>query len=202
MEGSPLARIGLDETTVGKLKKESCSNQTVLNALCRESMARKWLRSKGFPSWGNPATPSEETGKNKSGNPRYSIMLADGARFLVSSHRAPTLSLDSLAASKCFAVLAVSLEKNCRYGSVKGHLLLRDISRSNRSYNFSKDGLRSNLEFLDHLTAPKSYTSELIRFSIRLLLFGEPDAPEWGTDGVKAFAPSYRAGKGVVLDHE
>ncbi|MCK5784929.1 MAG: hypothetical protein KAH54_00065 [Candidatus Sabulitectum sp.] len=197
-----MARIALGETTVGKLKKESGGEDAVLHDLCRESMARKWLRSKGIPNWRNPATPSEDAGRTESGSPRYSILLSDGARFLVCSHPSSTLSFDTLAASKCFAVLAVALEKDCRHGSVRGCLFLRDVSRSNRSYNFSKDGLRSNSEFLDHLTVPKSYTSKLISFSARLLLFGEPDAPEWGTDGVKAFAPSYQAGKGVTFDHE
>ena len=203
-EGSHLARVTLTETKVEKLKKESHSNRTVLRALCRESMTRKWLRSRGIPSWRHPATPSENTGRTDSGSPRYSILLSDGARFLVCPHPSSTLSFDTLAASKCFAVLSVALEKDCRYGSVRGCLLLRDIdiSKSNRSYDFSKDGLRSNSEFLHCLTRPASYTLKLISFSVRLLLFGEPDAPEWGTDGVEAFTPLQRTGEGVAFDRK
>lgn len=182
-----MARITLAETKFKKLKKESRGNQSVLRNLCRESMARKWLKVNGIPSWRNPATPSEKTGENTPIDPRYSIMLADGSRFLVCSFPSPTLSLDMLAASKCFAALAVDLENDFRQGSIMGCLFLRDLSRSIQSCDFEKGGLRSNWEFLDYPTAPKSYTSELIRFSIRLLLSGEPDAPERGTEGVKSF---------------
>ncbi|MCK5130985.1 MAG: hypothetical protein KAR40_02405 [Candidatus Sabulitectum sp.] len=187
-----MAQITLAESTVDKLQKESGGNQVVFHDLCRESMARKWLKSSGIPSWRNPATPLENTGNNATGNSRYSIMLADGSRFFVCSYPSPILYLDMLAAAKCFAALAVNLGSNCTCGSIMGCIFLRNISQTKKHYCFNQGGLESNSKLLHYLGRHRGYKSMFIRFSARLLLFGEPDAPERGTEGVKSFYPVAR----------
>ncbi len=192
MEGSRLERITLTEKVVGKLRKESGGSESVFHDLCRESMARKWLKSNGIPSWRNPATPLKDPDDCNSANSRYSIMLADGSRFLVCSYPSPVLSLDMLAAAKCFAALAVNLEKNCRYGSIAGCIFLRNTSRSKKCYHLNQGGLESNSVFLHYTTTSGRYTTKFIGFSIRLLLLGEPDAPERGVAGITGFCPIAR----------
>ncbi len=184
-----MERITLTEKVVGKLRKESGGSESVFHDLCRESMTRKWLKSNGIPSWRNPLTPLKDTDNCNSTNSRYSIMLADGSRFLVCSYPSPILSLDMLAAAKCFAALAVNIEKNCRYGSIAGCIFLRNISRSKKCYRFNQGGLESNSVFLRYTSASGCYTTKFIGFSIRLLLLGEPDAPKRGTEGVRGFSP-------------
>ena len=191
-EGSLVEQITLDISTVKKLQKESSGNQSVLHHLCRESVARKWLKSNEIPSWRNPSTPLNDTDNGSSHDARYSILLADGSRFLVCSYPFPyphyALSRDMLAAAKCFAALAVGLEKDCRQGSIMGCAFLKDISRTGIS-DFNQGGLESTSKLLHYLTVHSSYKAKFIRFSIKLLLFGEPDAPERGTDGVSRFVP-------------
>ncbi|MCD4707152.1 MAG: hypothetical protein K8S62_05380 [Candidatus Sabulitectum sp.] len=188
-----MVRITLAETKVRKLLKESGGNQVVLRNLLRESMARKWLKSNGIPSWRNPVTPFKNADEYTSGNSRYSIMLADGSRFLVCSYPSPILSLDMLAGAKCFAALAVKLDSNYKSGSIMGCMFLRDISQSSEeSRDFNQGGLESNSMFLHYLGVSGRYTTRLISFSIRLLLFGEPDAPKRGTAGIAGFCPTSR----------
>lgn len=187
-----MAQITLAESTVDKLHKESGGNRVVFHDLCRESMARKWLKSNGIPSWRNPATPLKYADSHAAGSSRYSIILADGSRFLVCSYPSPILSQEMLAAAKCFAALAVNLEKNCKYGSIMGCIFLRNISQTKKHYCFNQGGLESNSKLLHYQDGHSGYKAMFIRFSARLLLFGEPDAPERGTEGVKRFYPVAR----------
>ena len=185
-----MTQITLTERLIRKLLAESSGNQTVFRQLCREAIVRQWLKYNGIPSWRNPKTPEKNSMEITAG--RYSILLADGSRFIVCSYPCPVLSLDGLAAAKSFAALAVKLEKNGVSGSIPGCIFLRNISQSIQRYNFINGGLESSSIFLHYLTVPGSYVSRLVSFSIRLLLSGEPDAPERGTEGVKAFCPSAR----------
>lgn len=116
-------------------------------------------------------------------------MLADGSRFLVCPCRNTVLWLDMAAAAKSFAALAVELDENGEEGFIAGCIFLRNIPQSPRSFDFASEGLESSATFLHYLKRPVSYTFTLIIFSIRLLLFGEPDAPERGTEEVKVFCP-------------
>lgn len=187
-----MERITLAETTIRKLLKESGGNQAVLHDLLRESMARGWLKSNGIPSWRNPVTPSIDGDGHNSANSRYSIMLADGSRFLVCSYPSPVLSLDMLAAAKCFAALAVNLDDNYRSGSIMGCIFLRNIPQLKKLFYFDQGGLESNSAFLHYTTTSGRYTTRFVGFSIRLLLLGEPDAPERGTEGITGFCPIAR----------
>jgi len=152
-------------------------------------MVRKWLKSNGIPSWRNPSTPLEKTASTAGENSRYSVLLADGSRFLVCSYPSPRLSLDMLAAAKCFAALAVNLESNSKYGSIMGCIFLRSISREGKYYNFCQEGLESNSTFLHYLGRYDSYNARFLSFSARLILSGEPDVPDRGTEGVQRFKP-------------
>ena len=184
-----MRQITLTEKKIRKLRKESRGNLSVYHKLCRESMVRKWLRSNGIPSWRNPSTPAEETADATGENSRYSVLLADGSRFLVCSYPSPMLSLDMLAAAKCFAALAVNLENNSKYGSIMGCIFLRSISRSARHYDFTMQGLESNTTFLHYLGRHGRYKAKFLSFSARLILLGEPDVPDRGTEGVQSFKP-------------
>ncbi len=194
-----MERITLSETRIRKLQKESHGIRTVFNQLCRESMARDWLRTNGIPSWRNPSTPPENSDNRTAENSRYSILFSDGSRFLVCSYPETILSLDILAKAKCFAALAVNLDEGGKYGFVMGCIFLRDISYKRVNYDFNTGGLESNSAFLQYLGRHKRYKAEFIGFSIRLLLSGEPDAPGWGTDGVHRFTPGVTGGYG---EHE
>ncbi len=189
-----MERITLSETRIRKLQKESHGTRTVFDHLCRESMARSWLRSNGIPSWRNPSTPPENSDDHHAKHSRYSILLADGSRFLVCSYPKTILSLDMLAKAKCFAALAVNLEMDSRDGSIMGCIFLRDLSPEKKRYELNMGGLESNSTFLHYMDRHKRYKAEFIGFSIRLLLFGEPDAPGWGTDGVHRFTPGVTGG--------
>lgn len=184
-----MGQITLTDKRIRKLRKESCDDMSVFHKLCRESMVRKWLRSNGIPSWRNPSTPLEKTASTAGENSRYSVLLADGSRFLVCSYPSPILSLDMLAAAKCFAALAVNLENNSKYGSIMGCIFLRNISREGKCYDFCQEGLESNSTFLHYLARYDSYTARFLSFSVRLILSGEPDVPDRGTEGVQGFKP-------------
>lgn len=184
-----MEQITLSETKIKKLQKESHGSRTVFSNLCRESMARNWLRSNGIPSWRNPSTPPENSDDQHAEHSRYSIILADGSRFLVCSYPNAILSMDMLAKAKCFAALAVNLEIDGRHGSVMGCIFLRDISPEKKQYELNTGGLESDSTFLQYLGRPRRYKAEFFLFSIRLLLSGEPDAPGRGTEGVQRFIP-------------
>ncbi len=188
-ERSTMGQITLTEKRIRKLRKESRGDLSVYHKLCRESMVRKWLRSNGIPSWRNPSTPLGETADKTGENSRYSVLLADGSRFLVCSYPSPMLSLDMLAAAKCFAALAVNLENNSKYGSIMGCLFLRNLPRAGRRYDFCQEGLESNSTFLHYLGRNDRYTARFLNFSVRLILSGEPDVPDRGTEGVQRFKP-------------
>lgn len=180
-------QISLTEKKIRKLLRESRGNTAILRQLCRESIVRIWLKSKGIPSWGNPATPCEQNEITPSA--RYSIMLSDGSRFSVCTYPDAILSKDSLAAGKCFAALAVELDGNNRSGSVIGCIFLRNSPHSPECFRLTDTGLESISTFLHYLGVSNRYTASLVCFSIRLLFMGEPDAPERGAEGVTAFFP-------------
>jgi hypothetical protein len=182
-------RITLPHKQTRKLLAEAAGSRIIFHQLCRESITRQWLAFCGIPSWRNPGTPSEELFQPSYTNSRYSIMLADGTRFLVCPFPHPVLWLDLLAAAKCFAALAVELEENSEAGSVRGCIFLPGISVSPRINDFTDKGLESCSVFLHCLKRPFNYSFSLVKFSTRLLLFGEPQAPERGTEEANVFYP-------------
>ncbi len=187
-----MKQITLAKSTIKKLEKESQGNREVYQILCRESIARSWLKFNGIPSWRNPVTPVIDAESVSPDRPGYSIMLADGSRFLVCPYPSALLSLDALASARCFAALSVKLSLDCTYGSVIGSVFLRNIRREKKQYSFVKGGLESSSTFLHYLGIHSGYRLKLICFTARLILFGEPDAPGRGIEGVKAFSPLIR----------
>ncbi len=187
-----MKQITLAKSTTRKLEKESQANRELYRVLCRESIARNWLKLNGIPSWRNPVTPVINVESGSAGRPGYSIMLADGSRFLVCPYPSALLFLDALASARCFAALSVKLSMDCTYGSVNGAVFLRDIPRGKKQYCFAKGGLESGSTFLHYLGVHSGYRLKLICFTARLILFGEPDAPGRGIEGVKAFSPFKR----------
>lgn len=183
-----MTKITLTNSKTRKLQKESADNPAIMRQLYRESVAREWLKFNGIPSWRNPSTPDENYPKKSSG--RYSIMLEDGSRFLVCSFPDPILNSEMLASAKCFAVLSVKTANSYTSGTVMGFVSLKDLSQFPQKYNFLSGGLESNSAFLHYLSVSSKYFWKLLSFSIRLLLLGEPDAPEWGTEGAIAFDPN------------
>ena len=185
-----MTQITLNDSRVHKLFKESSGNSSIMSQLYRESVAREWFKSIRIPSWRNPSTPGENFPNCSPG--RYSILLDDGSRILVSSFPDPILSSEILAAANCFAVLSVKIEKEYRSGKVMGFLFLKDLSQFPQKYNFLNGGLESNSALLHYLSVAgkNSYFWKLFSFSARLLLLGEPDAPEWGAAGAIAFDPN------------
>jgi len=170
-----------------KLIKESGGNREVLSSLCRESVARRWLKAQRIPSWRNPVTPGARQSDNSSNNSGYSIMLADGSRFLVCSYPSAVLSREKLAAAKCFAALAVKTNSDCTGGSVMGCIFLRDTEVSEKRYNFKRMPLKPALELPGFIANRATRSPSAWLINTRLLLYGEPDAPEYGTKGVKQF---------------
>lgn len=162
------------------LTREASGSRLVLQQLCRESLAREWLKKSGIPSWRNPLSPPADFGDSQG---RYSIMLADGSRLMVCGSKNAVISFDSIAAAKCFAVLSVTLEDHCRSGKVKGFLLLKDIKQGIHSYDLAPGNCRSPLSFVKMLKNTRGYWRQLLKFSARLLILGEPDAPVHGANG-------------------
>lgn len=174
---------------VKKLKKESKGNYWIFQNLCRESIARKWLKNNNINSWRNPVTPEDITQQSTSATARYSILFADGSRIYVCPFPLPTLSFDELAAAKCFAALSVELNENCKFGSVKGCIFLHNVKKPFEKNMNKQGGLESNEKLLHYLVDCGAYKARVTSFSIRLLLFGEPDAPTDGTNKAKRFCP-------------
>jgi hypothetical protein len=175
---------------VKKLRRESGGSNEVFRCLCRESVARKWLLFNNIYSWRNPAAPSETACTDNLARAGYSVMLSDGSRFLVCSNSTSFLFLDTLAAAKCFGVLAVEL-KNCNGsvgGTVTGCILLRDIKSVSKPYGIHDRGFRPASELLQYADEHSAGRYGMLRFSARLLLLGEPDAPEYGACDVHKFA--------------
>ena len=187
-----MKQITLSGSIVEKLKRESRGSSEIYSILCRESIARKWLRSAGIPSWRNPATPLMNPKTGSADRTGYSILLADGSRFLVCPYHSAVLSLDALASARCFSALSIKLTTDQICGSVEGCVFLRNLSPGKKEYCFTKGGLESCSTFLHYLGVHSNYWVRFICFTARLVLFGEPDAPGRGIEGVKAFSPSIK----------
>ncbi len=187
-----MKQITLSGSIVTKLKRESRGSTDIYRTLCRESIAREWLRLSGIPSWRNPATPVINSQTASSDRAGYSILLADGSRFLVCPYYSTVLSLDGLASAKCFAALSIKLSRNHSYGSVEGCIFIRNLSPEKKQYCFAKGGLESSSTFLHYLGVQSNYWVRFICFTAKLILFGEPDAPGRGIEGVKTFSPSLK----------
>lgn len=155
-----------------------------MEQLCREAVAGRWLKKLGIPSWRNPVSPPEERPFN---TPRYGIMLADGSRFRVCPLKNALVSFDSVAAAKCFAVVAVFLENDFTSGRVAGYIPLGSIEHGMNRLDFTGNGYGSPEEFAGMIRGNSGYLFRLLKFSLRLLILGEPDAPVWGAEGVTAF---------------
>jgi hypothetical protein len=182
-----MGQIVLKNRLLLKLRKESDSNREVLSSLCGEAVARRWLKTQGIPSWRNPVTPGIKRNSNYSKGSGYSVMLTDGSRFLVCSYPSAVLSREKLAAAKCFAALAVKVNSSNTGGSVMGCIFLRDTEICEKQYSLDRHPLRPASELPDFIADHAARSPGALLFSARLLLSGEPDAPEYGTKGVEQF---------------
>lgn len=196
-----MGQIVLKSRLLLKLRKESGGSREVLNSLCGESVARRWLKTRGIPSWRNPETPGIERKSSSSESSGYCVMLADGSRFMVCSYPSAVLSREKLAAAKCFAALAVKLNSNCTGGSVMGCIFLRDTEIFEKQYNFHRHPLRPASDLVDFITDHTIGRPGALFFSTRLLLSGEPDAPEYGTQGVELFNPKQVSDRRLFNGH-
>lgn len=177
----------LSPSQIFKLKKEASLDEDVFEQLCLESITRKWLKSNSIPSLRNPTTPIKDR-LNKS-NGRYSILLSDGSRFLVKPVAEIILSLEMLASAKCFGVLFVQFDRTNFSGQIVNCIFIKNISVNRTTYSSAMKGLESCSAFLFYLEVPKNYIIAILMFSIKLLIIGEPDAPERGAEGI---IPLYR----------
>jgi hypothetical protein len=191
MKGIQMTRIHIPPGKMRTIEKEAAGSEAVLQQLCRESIVRIWLKANGIPSWRNPVTPSKESTDSEN---RYSIILANGSRFLVCPYRHAVLSFDRTAAAGCFAAVAVEIEENCLSGTVKGAVFLKKLPLPVQIYDFSTGGLEPALFFMHYLNRPAGYFYSLLKFSTRLLILGEPFPPERDTIGVRTF-PAEKPGK-------
>lgn len=181
-----MTKILLPRGKADKLKREASGSIPSYEQLCREAIARRWLKEWRIPSWRNPGTPSGNCSADCS---RYSIMLSDGSRFLVSGVKDTAIPFDSVAAAKCFAVLGVSMDEDCLAGEPVGVISLSMMEPGINHLSFT--GTEGTLKaFLEEVRNPDGYTTALLKFSIRLLILGEPDAPARGTENVRAFRPA------------
>ncbi len=183
-----MTNIFLSPGKIRKLKKESAKSTYAYSQLCREAIAGRWLAEHRIPCWRNPVSPPAEYGTGVS---RYSIMLADGSRFMVCRSENAVLSFDAVAAAKCFAVVGISLSEHCS-GKPEGHLLLRDMVPGVHRYDFTGTRRVMPSSFSTGTGTAGGYLAQLLKFSIRLLILGEPDAPVRGTENIMAFQPAER----------
>lgn len=163
--------IRLSQGTVRTLKREASGCPETFLQLARESVARRWLRSFGIPSFRNPATPSSGTAG------RYSIMLTDGSRFMVVPASEAGIDLDRVASARCFGVLGVDYDPADAWGTVTSFLPLARIASGTGSCSMSAGENDSPAAFLESLNRPGRYLIQSLIFSIRLLIVGEPEAP-------------------------
>ena len=196
-----MGQIVLKNRLLLKLRKESGGSREVLDSLCGESVARWWLKTQGIPSWRNPETPGKKRNGDSSKSSEYSVMLADGSRFLVCSYPSAVLSREKLAAAKCFAALAVKVNSNCTGGSVMGCIFLRDTEIYKKHYSFDRHPLRPVSELAGFIANHTTGNPGALLFSTRLLLSGEPDAPEYGTKGVEQFRIKPITGRRLFDEH-
>ena len=184
-----MTKIPLSAGTLRKLKREASGSSFAYRQLCRESVSRRWLKSLGIPSLCNPKSPPAEYSTATS---RYGIMLEDGSRFMVCREADAVVSFDSVAAAKCFAVLAVSLEEDCSSGEPAGFVLLSEMEPGIHRFDFTGVGHGTPASFL-RLVGPGGHCfRRLLKMCIRLLILGEPDAPVRGTENIMAFQPAER----------
>ena len=170
---------------VSKLKKESSNDEDIFEQLCIESITRKWLKTYHIPSWRNPTTPVKDTLNQSNG--RYSILLSDGSRFLVKPFSKVVLSLDMLASAKCYGALVVKFDKTDNTGKIMGCVFIKNVSKTPTNHSSKMQGFGSCSAFLHYLEVPRNYIINSVMFSIKLLIIGEPDAPEKGACGVIPF---------------
>ena len=128
-------------------------------------------------------------------------MLADGSRFMVCSYPSAVLSREKLAAAKCFAALAVKVNSGNTGGSVMGCIFLRDTEIYEKQYSLDRYPLRPASDLVDFITDHTIGRPGALLFSTRLLLSGEPDAPEYGTQGVELFNPEQVSGRRLFNGH-
>ncbi len=175
----------LSPSMVSKLKKESSNDEDIFDQLCIESITRKWLKTYHIPSWRNPATPIKDMLSQSNG--RYSILLSDGSRFLVKPFSKVVLSLDMLASAKCFGALVVKFDKTDNTGEIISCVFIKNVNKTPTDYSSKMQGLESCSALLHYLEVPRNYIITLVMFSIKLLITGEPDAPEKGACGLIPF---------------
>jgi len=169
------------------IEREAAGRIGILEQLSRESIVRSWLKAHGIPSWRNPVSPPPESSDSRG---RYSILLADGSRFVVCPYRNAVLSFDRIASAGCFAVVAVDLREHVFSGTVEGMIFLKDVDHGISHHDFSEGGLEPASGLLHSSGVSGGYLISLLRFSIRLLILGEPYPPQRGTAGVRTFGPA------------
>ncbi|HRW78344.1 MAG TPA: hypothetical protein P5207_06700 [Candidatus Sabulitectum sp.] len=159
-----------------KLSREAGGDRTIMERLCRESLAREWLRNSGIPSWRNPLSP---VGPFPWSGGRYSLMLGDGSRFLVCGGARADISFDAVAAAKCFAVLGMNLADDMASGEPAGFTPIWQMERTPGILPLELIGTPE--DFIRTVRHPRKYTTSLLGFSARLLILGEPVPPAWET---------------------
>jgi hypothetical protein len=171
-----MAITALSPGQMRRLSREAGGDRALLERLSRESVARKWLRNSGIPSWRNPRSPR---GPFPWSGGRYSLMLHDGSRFLVCAAERASVSFDGMAAAKCFAALGISLADDLDGGEAAGFIPIWEMERTPGILPVELSGTPE--EFLRTLRRPSCCTSALLGFSARLLILGEPVPPAWET---------------------
>ena len=159
-----MTKICLSPGKIKKLRREASGSTHAFRQLCRETITRKWLRIKGIPAWMNPRSPPDEYSAKSS---RYGLMLSDGSRFMVCRVKDAVISFDAVAAARCFAVLAVSLEDDCSSGEPVGYTPLCDMGPAIHRFDFTGTGCGTPASFLTRIKPDGSYLAALLKFSIR-----------------------------------
>lgn len=179
-----MTKIPLSPKRLRRLEREARGSSHAFRQLCREAVAREWLKREGIPSLGNPEPPPPEF---STASARYAMMLDDGSRFMICRAADAVFSFDSVAAAKCFAVLAVSMDKGCVSGEPSGYVLLSDMDPGIHRVDFTCTGHRTPASFLDLVGPGGRYLPRLLKMSARLLILGEPEVPTWGAANARTF---------------
>lgn len=171
--------IPLSSAKLKTLTGKSSGSRSKLKQLCRISVCSRWLKANRIPCWGNPSPEG------------YSLMFSDSSRILICSYNKAELSLDTAAKAGCFGAVAVEMAESLESGKVKGFIPIgRFPAEFSSPCNLSLLDLEPPEDFLHYLYKPAGYLRTLFIFSARLLLFGEPYPPEWGTEEAAKFTPA------------
>jgi hypothetical protein len=82
-----------------------------------------------------------------------------------------------------------------------GCIFLRDTEIYEKQYSLDRYPLRPASELPDFIADHTTGSPGALLFSARLLLSGEPDAPEYGTNGVEQFNLKPVTGRRLFNEH-